>query len=150
MKGASVIKKIIFSTIIIIFLIGLIFAIMTIFKDDEKTKMLKSISTTTPKQIEIIKTGNPVLKKVITSDEDMKKIISFIKSIKLGKKVDTNVKGWGYSVRIFDDNGNEYSVAFLRDLISFNNSFYSMNETVGNEFDDLYSQLDYSEKGPFE
>ncbi|WP_143317905.1 hypothetical protein [Clostridium sp. HBUAS56017] len=141
------IKKIIFTTIIIISLITLIFAIMIISKDDEKTKMIKSISTTTPKQIEIIKTGNPVLKKVVTSDEDMKKIISFIQNIKVQKKSNEEIKGWMYSITITNSNDEKHSVT-LGMIANFDTTSYAIDQNVNNEFQGLYDSLDYNEIDP--
>ncbi|MDS0527839.1 hypothetical protein NNC19_19280 [Clostridium sp. SHJSY1] len=100
----------------------------------------------TPKAIVIIKTGNPVLEKVIGSNEDMDKVISFIKSIKIQKKLDEKYKGWIYSIHIIDENGNTASVGILDDKISYNNSFYIIDKSVAEKFESLYNKLNYNEK----
>lgn len=139
-------KKSIF--IIFIVLLGVLFFIF--YKGDERNRMVRTLQDNPPKQIEILKTGNGVVKKVVTSEEDIEKIISFIKNMKLKNKNNTHPKGWAYSMTITAESGIEYNISFLGGMVSIDNTFYNVDETVGNNFIDLYKTLNYKEVKPFE
>lgn len=151
-----VIKKIVPLAVIITVLSVLLFSIAIHNKEDKKNNMNNKIDNKidnkmqldgSHKYIKIIKTGNPVLEKVVTSNTDMEKIISFLKSIKIEKKLHTKIKGWMYSITIVDDD-KTFNIAILGDEISYAGTFYTIDRDVVNEFNSIYSELHYRENKP--
>lgn len=100
------------------------------------------------KSISIIKTGSPIRKKVVTSKDDMNKIISFIKTINLKSKLNEHYKGWTYSITIEDVDNNITSIEIYLNKISYNNIFYSIDTSVNQKLKEIYSELNYPEVNP--
>lgn len=147
-----VIKKFVPLAVIITVLSVLLFSIAIHNKEDKKNNINNKIDNKmqldgSHKYIKIIKTGNPVLEKVVTSNTDMEKIISFLKSIKIKNKLDTKIKGWMYSITIVDDD-KTFNIAILGDEISYAGTFYTVDRDVVNEFNSIYSELHYKENKP--
>lgn len=95
-------------------------------------------------EIFIAKLPSPTKKKVLSEEKDIKKIVDFINSIKLIKKIDQPFKGWVYLIKI---NGkNDYEISFLRDKININGTWYEIDSNIVNTLDDLYKELDYKEE----
>ncbi len=150
MKDLISIKKIFFLvTIVILLLSSIFFCIYISHKGDEKNSVSKNILLNKKhKYIKIIKTGNSIVEKKVTSGGDMEKIITFLKSIKFQKKLNTQIKGWIYSITIVNTDGSTFNVELLGNNISYGNSFYIIDRNVVEEFNNLYSKLNYSEMKP--
>ncbi|WP_051542078.1 hypothetical protein [Clostridium lundense] len=92
-------------------------------------------------EISIAKLPSPPKKKVLSEKKDIKKIVDFINSIKLIKKIDQPFKGWVYLIKI--SGKNDYDISFLKDKISINGTWYEVDSNIINNLDDLYKELDY-------
>lgn len=101
------------------------------------------INTNNVKQIEIIRLPSPPKKKVVTNKQDISKIINFINSIKLLKKINDPIKGWVYSIKIA--NKSNYNIDFLGDKININGTWYEIDSSKLNELDSIYKELNYKE-----
>lgn len=153
-----VIKKIAFWGFILIILSSMIFFLNMYSKNKKRDKIKETVDTDknitlniVPSSISITKTGNPVRKKNITSPEDINKIVSFIKSIELNEKLSDVYKGYSYSIRIIDKNGNEVqNIAIFGNKISLpGNSFYTIDEDVSEKIETIYNELNYPEVDPY-
>lgn len=134
-KERTTIKKIFFSLILILLIICLL--IYNLF-----SKKIK-ITTNDVKQITIIKLPSPPKKKIITNKKDISKIINFINSIKLLKKINDPIKGWVYSIKF--ENKSNYNIDFLGDKININGTWYEIDSSKLNELDSIYKELNYKE-----
>lgn len=101
-----------------------------------------------PKSISITRAGNPVRKKVVTSKEDMDKIMSYLKAINLKSKLNESYKGWSYSIHIEDINSNMYGIEIYGDKVSYNNSFYTTYTSISDKIINIYKELNYPEVDP--
>lgn len=96
------------------------------------------------KEISIAKLPSPPKKKVLSERKDIKKVVDFINSIKLTKKINESFKGWTYLIKI---NGkNDYNISFLKDKISINGTWYEIESNIINILEELYKDLDYKEE----
>ncbi|MDS0527108.1 hypothetical protein NNC19_15560 [Clostridium sp. SHJSY1] len=117
-------------------------------KEDKEEIIDKNITLDlTPKSISIIKTGNPVRKKVITSKEDMEKVKNFVESIHLEKKIKDQIKGWSYSIDITNANNTNVSLT-IGLCVSYGDSQYTFDSSLCEKFDDIYNELNYPEVDP--
>lgn len=99
-----------------------------------------------PKSITIIKLGMPAHKKVVSSNEDIKDVISFFESIELYKRIDEEYKGWTYSIDMEDDNGNRQDMEFNGEMTFYGDSWYRIDPNKEKDLDDLYNKLNYTEE----
>ncbi|NOV87571.1 hypothetical protein BJV85_000539 [Clostridium acetobutylicum] len=100
------------------------------------------------KYIKIIRTGNPVMEKRVTSSDDIKRIKKFFTSIKIKKIPNPHVKGWAFSITMVNNNKDDLSISIFGDKISYNDSFYSIDKNVPQEFHKIYNELHYVEQRP--
>ncbi|WMJ81006.1 hypothetical protein RBU49_01765 [Clostridium sp. MB40-C1] len=87
-------KKLLIPISIIIFLICL----LCFYRNHNKDLTRLCLNENSIKEISLAKLPVPPRKKVLSEKEDLKKIIDFVNSIKLMKKINQPFKGWVYLI----------------------------------------------------
>ncbi len=97
-----------------------------------------------PVSISITKYGQPICKKDVQG-EDINKIMTFLNSIKLEKKLDEGYKGWAYIITLKDSNGEIEELSVFKDEIEYGKYFFNIDPSVVEELDKIYNELNYPE-----
>lgn len=100
-----------------------------------------------PVSISITKYGQPICKKDVQG-EDINKIMTFLNSIKLEKKLDEGYKGWAYIITLKDSNGEIEELSIFKDEIEYGKYFFNIDPSVVEELDKIYNELNYPEVNP--
>ncbi|MBE6050842.1 MAG: hypothetical protein E7214_09385 [Clostridium sp.] len=100
-----------------------------------------------PVSISITKYGQPICKKDVQG-EDINKIMTFLNSIKLEKKLDEGYKGWAYIITLKDSNGEIEELSVFKDEIEYGKYFFNIDPSVVEELDKIYNELNYPEVNP--
>lgn len=118
------------------------------YKSYNKTPNTININENSISELSIAKLPVPPKKKVLSQKKDIKKIVQFVNSIKLTKKLDEPFKGWTYLINI-KGKDNSYTISFLGDKINVNNTWYEIDSDVINTLDSIYKHLDYKKEDFF-
>ncbi|STE73766.1 Uncharacterised protein [Clostridium botulinum] len=98
------------------------------------------------KRIDVIKLPVPPKKKVVTKKEDIVEIINFINSIQLLEEINDPVKGWIYTINIYNNSNNtNNTIEFLGDKINIYNKWYKINDNNLEKLRKIYKDLNYEQ-----
>ncbi|MCW6086527.1 hypothetical protein [Clostridium sporogenes] len=88
----------------------------------------------------------PPKKKVVTKKEDIVEIINFINSIQLLEEINDPVKGWIYTINIYNNSNNtNNTIEFLGDKINIYNKWYKINDNNLEKLRKIYKDLNYEQ-----
>lgn len=100
-----------------ILLLLIIFSVQLFFyKSYNKPPNTISINENSISELSIARLPVPPKKKILSQRKDIKKIVQFVNSIKLTKKLDEPFKGWTYLINI-KGKDNSYTISFLGDKL---------------------------------
>ena len=132
-----------------ILLLLIIFSVQLFFyKSYNKPPNTISINENSISELSIARLPVPPKKKILSQRKDIKKIVQFVNSIKLTKKLDEPFKGWTYLINI-KGKDNSYTISFLGDKINVNNTWYEIDSDIINSLDSIYKDLDCKEEDFF-
>lgn len=132
-----------------ILLLLTIFSVQLFFyKSYNKPPNTISINENSISELSIARLPVPPKKKILSQRKDIKKIVQFVNSIKLTKKLDEPFKGWTYLINI-KGKDNSYTISFLGDKVNVNNTWYEIDSDIINSLDSIYKDLDCKEEDFF-